>query len=153
MGRLLLASLLAACSLAAQAAGPWPYDEHADAPALVTQALAAARKDHKPVLLVFGANWCPDCRALDKAMHGSSEPLIRGRFHVVKVNVGNFDTNLELSHQYGDPIRKGIPAIVVVDARGGIVYSTKGGDLANAGQMGDQGIYDFLAQKVAPGHR
>ena len=153
MKKLLLASLLVTCSLSALAAGPAPYDERADAPAEVRRAVSAAHKDHKPVLLVFGANWCPDCRALDQALHGSSGSLIQGRFHVVKINVGNFDTNLDLSHRYGDPIQKGIPAVVLVDAHDRIVYSTKGGELANARHMGDQGIYDFLAQKVAaPAH-
>jgi thioredoxin 1 len=42
----------------------------------VQHALAAARAAHRNVLLVFGANWCGDCRALDKAMHGSSQQLI-----------------------------------------------------------------------------
>ena len=149
MNRLLLISVLMGLALSANAAGPWPYDEQADAPAQVQQAITAAHKDHKAVLLVFGANWCPDCRALDQALHGSSESLIQGRFHVVKINVGNFDTNLELSHQYGDPIQKGIPAVVLVDSHDRILYSTKGGELANARQMGDQGIYDFLLQKVA----
>jgi hypothetical protein len=38
---------------------------------------------------------------------------------------------------------------VVVDAANQVLYSPKGGGLANAGKMGDQGIYDFLAAEVA----
>ena len=26
--------------------------------------------------VVFGANWCEDCRALDKALHGASQNLV-----------------------------------------------------------------------------
>jgi thioredoxin 1 len=148
MKRALLLAALAASAAAVQAAD-WPYDEKADAAADVQHALVAARSDHKDVLLVFGANWCGDCRALDKAMHGSSQPLIEGKFDVVKIDVGNFDKNLELAKRYGNPIEKGIPAIVVLAADDHVVYSTKGGELANARQMGEQGIYDFLAQKVA----
>lgn len=127
----------------------WPYDEKADAPTDVQRALAAATADHRDVLLVFGANWCGDCRALDKAMHGSSQQLIAGKFHVVKVDVGNFDKNLDLAKRYGNPIGKGIPAVVVLSADNRVIYSTKGGELADARKMGDQGIYDFLSQKVA----
>jgi thioredoxin 1 len=146
--QLLLVVVLAA-PLGAVSAAEWPYDEKADAPADVHRALAAATADHRDVLLVFGANWCGDCRALDKAMHGSSQRLIAGKFHVVKVDVGNFDKNLDLSKRYGNPIEKGIPAVVVLSADDHIIYSTKGGELANARKMGDQGIYDFLSQKVA----
>src|SRR5690348_14259957 len=147
-GKLLLLVVLAA-PLAAVHAADWPYDEKADAPADVHRALAAATADHKDVLLVFGANWCGDCRALDKAMHGSSQPLIVGKFHVVKIDVGNFDKNLDLARRYGNPIEKGIPAVVILSAHDRVIYSTKGGELANARKMGDQGIYDFLSQKVA----
>jgi thiol-disulfide isomerase/thioredoxin len=129
-------------------ANAWPYDEKADAPADVQRALTAASADHRDVLLVFGANWCADCRALDKAMRGSSQRLIAGEFHVVKIDVGNFDKNLDLARRYGNPIVKGIPAVVVLSADSHVIYSTKGGELADARRMGEQGIYDFLSQKV-----
>ncbi|HEX3836729.1 MAG TPA: thioredoxin family protein [Steroidobacteraceae bacterium] len=148
MNKFLLA--LAAASLATAAlAAPWPYNEQADAAADVQHAIAAAQADHKKVLLVFGANWCPDCRALDRAMHGSSRHLIDSEFDVVKIDVGNFDKNLTLAKRYGNPIAKGIPAVVVVGSGNQVLYSTRGGELANAGQMTEQSIYDFLKAKVA----
>jgi thioredoxin 1 len=150
MQRFLPAILCALTATAVIAAAPAPYDEKADAPADVQHALTAAHSDHRKVLLVFGANWCGDCRALDQALHGSSGPLIEGSFEVVKIDVGNFDKNLALDARYGHPIGNGIPAVVVVDAGDKILYSTKGGELANARKMGDQGIYDFLSAKLAP---
>lgn len=142
--------LLAASAFATLAvAAPWPYDEKADAGGDIQHALAAAQSDHRNVLLIFGANWCSDCRALDKAMHGSSQHLIQNRFDVVKIDVGNFDKNLYLAKRYGNPIAKGIPALVVIDAGNHVLYSTVNGELANAGQMTEQGIYDFLKQKIA----
>jgi protein disulfide-isomerase len=148
MKRFLLLLAAASVSMLANAA-PWPYDEKADATADVQHAIAAAQSDHKQVLLVFGANWCPDCRALDKAMHGSSQHLIDSKFEVVKIDVGNFDKNLDLAQRYGNPIAKGIPAVVVVGPANQVVYSTRDGELANASQMSEQGIFDFLSQKVA----
>jgi thioredoxin 1 len=133
----------------AAAAADWPYDEHANAAQQIRQALAQARTDHKNVLLVFGANWCGDCRELDKAMRGSSQALIQGRFDVVKVDVGNFDKNIDIAQRYGNPIKLGIPAVVVLDRHDRVIYSTKGGELADARKMGEQGIDDFLSQKVA----
>jgi thioredoxin 1 len=127
----------------------WPYDEHADAAQDIRQALKLAQTDHKKVLLVFGANWCGDCRELDKALHGGSQALIQGRFDVVKIDVGNFNKNLDIAQRYGNPIKMGIPAVVVLDRHDRVVYSTRGGELADARKMGQQGIYDFLSQKVA----
>jgi protein disulfide-isomerase len=144
---LLLVAAASVCMLAH--AAPWPYDEKADAALDVQHAIAAAQSDHKQVLLVFGANWCPDCRALDKAMHGSSQRLIDSRFEVVKIDVGNFDRNLKLAQRYGNPIARGIPAVVVLGPKQEVIYSTRNGELANAGQMSEQGIFEFLSQKVA----
>ena len=150
MQRFLLASLCALAATAVLAAAPAPYDEKADAAADVQHALSSAQGEHRKVLLVFGANWCGDCRALDQALHGRSGPLIDGKFEVVKIDVGNFDKNLDIDARYGHPIGNGIPAVVVIDASNKILYSTKGGELANARKMGDQGIFDFLVAKVAP---
>ena len=143
--------LITAASLAmlAHAAAPWPYDEKADAAGDVQHALAAAQADHKQVLLIFGANWCPDCIALDKAMHASSQHLVESQFDVVKVDVGNFDKNLYVANRFGNPIARGIPALVVVASDGRVVYSTRNGELANAGQMTERSIFEFLKQKVA----
>jgi protein disulfide-isomerase len=148
VNKLLLLLTVASIATLAQAA-PWPYDEKADAGADIQHAIAAAQADHKNVLLVFGANWCGDCRALDKALHGSSQHLIDDRFDVVKIDVGNFDKNLYLAKRYGNPIAAGIPAIVVLGAGNAVIYSTSNGELANAGKMSEQNIYDFLKQKLA----
>src|SRR5689334_16963399 len=73
------------CASAAMAA-EHPYNESADAKLDIQQALAAATNG--PVLVVFGANWCGDCRALDAAMkNGASAGLLARDFKVVKVNV------------------------------------------------------------------
>ena len=146
-----LATLFLGLSLAAAvlAAGNLPYNEQADAKAEVAQALSTAQQSNKPVLLVFGANWCPDCRELDKALHGKTQSLIDGKFVVVKIDVGHFDKNLDVAQSYGNPIKKGIPAAVVVGKDNQVIYSTKAGELANARSMGDDGIYDFL-NKVLP---
>lgn len=126
-------------------AAPLPYDESADAKAAVRQALLAAKASHVPVLLIFGANWCEDCRALDRALkRGKSADLVSREFKVVKVDVGNFNRNLDLAAIYGNPIKQGIPAAVVLSSSNEILYSTKVGELANARRMSETGIYEFF---------
>ncbi len=149
---LALAPLAHAADLPADTApqGTQPYDEHADAQAQVKQALAAGKRAHKPTLLVFGANWCGDCRALDASLHTEQNAaLVAQHFEVVKIDVGNFDRNLKLDQAYGHPIAKGIPAAVVISPAGKLVYATRAGELANARKMSDQGIYDFFARVAA----
>ena len=139
---------LALVTLSAGAA-PLPYDESADAKAALEQALAAAKPAQRPVLVIFGANWCEDCRVLDQALkQGRNATLVAREFEVVKVDVGRFNRNLDISKAYGDPIKKGIPAAVILTADNQVLYSTKAGELANARRMSETGLYDFLESMV-----
>jgi len=137
---------LAGCFAASLYAAPQkPYDEAADAKADVKHTLAAAKKENRPVLVIFGANWCEDCRALDKALHeGRNAELVNREFKVVKVDVGRFDKNLDVAKAYGDPIKKGIPGAAVLSPEGKVLYITKLGELADARHMSETGIYDFF---------
>jgi thioredoxin 1 len=126
-----------------------PYDEKANADADVAAALKQAQASNKKVLLVFGANWCPDCRELDKALHGKSAAMIDAKFVVVKIDVGRFDKNMALSNAYGTPTKKGIPAAVMLTPQNRVLYATKGGELADARNMGETGIYDFFNKAIA----
>ena len=123
-----------------------PYDESADPHRDLQNALANARKSGKRVLVVFGANWCPDCRVLDREFHagGKTAELVRERYEVVKVDVGRFDKNLDFAKLYGEPIKKGIPSVVVVTSTNQVVYQTRAGELADARGMGADGIYSFF---------
>ena len=73
------------------------YPSPEEAPAEIAVGLAAAAKDHKRVLLVFGGNWCYDCHVLDATFRSKQiAPLVNENYHVVHVNVGNYDKNLDL---------------------------------------------------------
>jgi thioredoxin 1 len=138
-----LLALVLAIGVAFAAEGP--YDESADAKADIHHAVTQAKADHKPVLVVFGANWCPDCRALDLAMkNGRNAELIGKEFRVVKVDVGRLDKNVDVAAAYDVPLKKGIPAVAIVSPQGRALYATKAGELADARRMSEDGIYRFF---------
>jgi thioredoxin 1 len=143
---LALAVLAAGCgsqNASNHAAGP--YNEQADAKLDIEQALSQASVSNTPVLVVFGGNWCGDCRALDKAMKtGAVAPLIKRDFQIVKVNIGHFDKNQDIAQSYGVPLDRGVPTVAILSPQGEVLYATKGGELSSARKMGDTGIYDFF---------
>ncbi len=151
--RKLLAAAALALGMVAAGAADRPYDESADAKAQIHGALVQANATRKPVLLIFGANWCKDCRALDHALKtGRNAELMARSFEVVKVDVGNFDHNLDVTAAYGNPTKKGIPAAVIVSPDNQVLYATRAGELADARSMSDDGIYEFFTQAVAKAH-
>jgi thioredoxin 1 len=145
------ASGVALLVLAAGAmASPAMYNETADARSDIRAALADAQRASVPVLVVFGANWCGDCKILEMAFEtGPSAPLIAKNFKVVRVDVGRFDRNVDIAKAYGVPLKSGIPAVAVLSPQGSVVYATRGGELADARHMGDNGIYAFFKKVVA----
>ncbi|PTT77805.1 thiol reductase thioredoxin [Pelomonas sp. HMWF004] len=148
--RNLTASLLLALTAIAHAGPPAIYDEAADAKATIRATLGEATQAKVPVLVVFGANWCGDCRMLDATFKGGpSAPLIAKSFKVVKVDVGRFDRNVDIAEAYRVPLKKGIPAVAVLSPEGKLLYATEGGELADARKMGDQGVYDFFTRVAA----
>jgi thioredoxin 1 len=146
----MLTALALMFSLACQAADPM-YNETADAKAEIKQALAQAATTGVPVLVIFGANWCGDCKILDMAIkQGASAALVAKEFKVVKVDVGRFDHNVDIAQSYGVPLKKGIPAVAVLSPKNQVLYVTGEGELADARKMGETGIYEFF-KKVTPG--
>jgi protein disulfide-isomerase len=127
-----------------------PYNETADAKLDIKQALTQAGTDQRSVIVVFGANWCGDCKMLDAAMKtGTSAPLLAKDFQIVKINVGRLDKNLDLAKSYGVPLDKGIPAVVILSPANKVLYVTKEGEVANARKMGEDGVYEFFKRVTA----
>ena len=136
--------MFAGCAalVACEPAPEWPYDAETDAVADVRRAIAQADRTGRLLLLVFGANWCEDCRQLDRVMQRDPlAELVEDAFSVVKVDVGNWDHNLDVVTEWGDPIAGGIPAVVVATSGRQVLYSTKAGELATARHMGDDELY------------
>jgi protein disulfide-isomerase len=141
----LAAALLAAVPMAIAQSTWRGYDEGADAQAAIAQALQSVQGGPRQVLVIFGANWCGDCRVLDETMKtGRLKQLMDARFEVVKVDVGRFDRNVEVAERYGVPLKKGIPTIAIVDPGGRATFVTQAGELADARAMGEAGLIRFF---------
>ncbi len=127
------------------------YAPGLDAHAEIQQALALAAKQHKNVIVVFGANWCYDCHVLDLAFHRPDlAGVLQRNYEVVHVDVGEGDKNQDLMQQYHVPMKKGIPALAVLDSNGKLLYSQQGGEFEKARSLAPQDLLAFL-NKWKPG--
>jgi thioredoxin 1 len=121
------------------------YPEAQEAHKDFEAALAAARVDHKRVLVVFGANWCYDCHVLDTAMRGDElASLVVDSYHVVHINIADGKSNSDLADRFQVPLNKGIPSLAVVDSSGDLVTSQKQGEFESAAKIGIEDVRQFL---------
>lgn len=85
-------------------------------------AKVCAKKRMVNVLLAFGAPWCADCREMVRiSREDAIAALLRERYQVVRINVGNWDRHEGLRKRYGV---KSIAHYVVLDPSGKVVAQT-----------------------------
>ena len=128
-----------------------PYDESAIAGEEIIKALKKAKSNNKHILLQMGGNWCPDCRTLGEYF---SRPDIKKwldeRVILISVDVGEWDRNLDIVEEYGNPISEGIPALVLLNPDNEVTFSTLAGELANARNMSKNDLVQWLESKIDP---
>jgi thioredoxin 1 len=132
ISRFLFSAMLLNGALVA-AAADYGYDPEADPAFTYQQALQQSAQQEKLVLLVFGSQWCPDCRSLNKKM--GQAPLastVDQSFVVAHVDIGNWDMNMAFTEQFGEPVAEGIPSIAIIAPDGKILYVSEAGEFASA---------------------
>jgi thioredoxin 1 len=146
LGVVVLAALLSTGGVtAAVAQGRHIYPAVEAAPADIKAALAEAHRTHRRVLLDFGGDWCGDCQVLDIYAHQSpNDELLAKYFVKVNVNIGRIDANLDLGNKYGVVLKKGVPALAVLDEHGNVIFAQKTGEFENMRNMQSSDLTAFL---------
>jgi len=151
---LALAVLLVLGAGQGRSAGRDLYPDPAQAKADLAAALKSAASAHKRILIEFGGNWCGDCVVLESYFHDpTNRPILEANFVLVQVNIGHMDANLDLAEKYEIPLRRGVPALAVLDEHGKLLYSQKSGEFEAMRRMESSEVTKFLVQwkPVKPG--
>ncbi|MDR3509881.1 MAG: thioredoxin family protein [Caulobacteraceae bacterium] len=130
---------------------PYPYDEKADATAVMDAARARAKAHGKLLMIDLGGNWCPDCRILAATIElPELKAFVDAHYELVTVDVGRFDKNLQIPARYGITKRlEGVPSVLVVDPKTDTLLNTgHTAALSDARHMSPQALADWLAQWV-----
>jgi thioredoxin-related protein len=129
-----------------------PYPPPANAAADLQRARERASRSAKLLMVVFGGNWCADCRALHDRLHESPvHEYVEAHFEVVNVNIGEMDANLGIVKDLGVSLNKGVPAAAFFAPDGKPVGFTNRGELEPARQYSAQQVLTFL-RRVAERH-
>ncbi len=124
------------------------YSETADPGRDIAAALKEAKREQKHVLIDFGGDWCGDCQVLhfyfDQA---PNKDLLEKNYVVVNVFVNSqIDNHLEVGTKYGIPLKKGVPAIAVLDANGKVLYSPQNRESEAMSRSDAHSVTAFLNQ-------
>lgn len=153
-----LALVLASCAASAAPHHPEgrPYAAKVDAAAAVDTALARASTSGKRVLLVMGANWCHDSRALAGWLETPRfAALVAERFELVFVDVGSPQSgtgrNLAIAQRFGLESVSGTPSLLVLSSGGELLNPDTASRWRNAASRSEEAIYAELAALAGAG--
>jgi thioredoxin-related protein len=126
---------------------PSIYNESADGSKQVEKALAAAKKEHKNVLIQFGANWCGWCHRLHKLFETDQAiaEMLKNNYVVVMIDV-NEGHNEAVDKKYGHPTEHGLPVIVVLDSEGKQLTTQDTGKLEEGDHHDPKKVMAFLKE-------
>jgi hypothetical protein len=78
-------------------------------------------------------------------MHQSpNAEILAKHFIVVHVDIGQMDHNVDVAEKYRVPIKKGVPALAVLDAHGKLLYSQANKEFENMRNMRSEDVTAFL---------
>jgi len=153
---LLIAFLTLACTsashipsaLAAEHPEARPFDSD---PALVAQksvdeTLASAAASGKHAIIVMGANWCHDSRALAGWFETQRfQTLLNDNYEVRFIDVGQKDRNIDVAQRFGLDKIVGTPTIVVTKPNGEVLNLDTAPSWRNAANRSEDEIFEYFA--------
>ncbi len=157
---LLIAFLTVACAsgthvpsaLAAEhpEARPFAPDPALVAQEAVDEALARAAASGKHAIIVMGANWCHDSRALAGWFETPRfQTLLNENYEVRFIDVGKKDRNIDIAQRFGIDKIVGTPTIVVTDTTGEVLNLDTAPTWRNAASRSEDDIFEYF-QDLAP---
>ena len=131
------------------------YPQDANGPAAFNAALTDANAQNKLAVIVFGADWCHDSRALARVLLSDQFKTEFGaRFAVTFINVGQPQTgagaNLDLVKRLGVKNLKSTPALFVVSPAGKLLNGKKDAvSWRNAESRGEAAVLAWFRKLAA----
>ena len=159
---LLLPLLLLACSTPAMTASEKvthalddhgevrPFSERQDDSKRVDAAIIEAAQSDKKALIVMGANWCHDSRALATQFEKPEfKELIQSSFILEYINVGRKDKNQDLARRFGLDGTPGTPTVLIIDGTGALLNPEEAPTWRNAASRSESEIYNYFESYAA----
>lgn len=122
------------------------YSSHTNPKEEIEDAIKAADNGGKNILLIFGADWCSWCNKLANFIKENKKVsgLLTEKYIVVKVDIGKWDTNLDLMKKYKARQKAGVPSLVVLDSKGKFLVFQETGSLEEGKGHSEEKVLIFL---------
>ena len=124
---------------------PKPYDGKEYTVNDLNYFISSTIYNDKQPIIIFGANWCPDCRIFSATMNiPKIKSYIDKNFEILYVDVKRYEINMSLMEEYGIEAAEGIPRLLVFDANKKLINSSNTTEWRTARDRTSQEIFNFF---------
>ena len=107
--------------------------------------VAKAIKNDKQAVIVFGANWCPDCQILAGLIRIALEnEQMKESFEFLLVDVKDYEINMGSLQEIDPAANSGIPRIFIFDNSGNLLNKQQNDFFRTLRTMHENALVDYL---------
>tara|TARA_B110000003_G_C16563830_1_gene501529 strand:- start:747 stop:1178 length:432 start_codon:yes stop_codon:yes gene_type:complete len=129
---------------------PLPYDEKIIDSSELDKFINQSINNDKQPVVIFGGNWCPDCRILAGTLAMPTiKKFLQRYYRIIHIDIGRYDRNMELMNHLNIEPKKGVPRVVILDFKKNIVNSSTSSEWTTARDRKEQEIYDYFQKFVS----
>ena len=126
---------------------PLPYDGNEISIEEVNKFLSQSIAENKKPIIIFGANWCPDCRIFSGTIDiPKINEFIETYFNILYIDVKRYEINMNLIEYFDIPAEEGIPRVLVFDFNKNVINKSSTTEWRTARDRSSQDIFNFFQE-------
>ena len=101
----------------------------------------------KQPVVIFGANWCPDCRILSAVLDLETvNEYMDVNFEILYIDLGRYDINMSLMEFFDIMPQQGIPRVVILNKDKEVLNIKDTGEWTTARSRTKQEIFNYFQE-------
>jgi protein disulfide-isomerase len=103
--------------------------------------------NNKQPIVIFGANWCPDCRILSAVLDLQTvNKYMDDNFEILYIDLGRYDINMSLMEFFDIMPQQGIPRVVILNKDKEVLNIKDTGEWTTARSRTKQEIFNYFQE-------
>ena len=128
---------------------PLPYNGEIYSESDIERFLDSSINKSKQPIIIFGGNWCPDCRILEGTLQlPTIKKYMIEHYEILHVDVGRYDKNMNLISYFKIPKEEGVPRVLVFDTNKNILNKESTKEWTTARDRKQQEIFNYFQALV-----
>ena len=124
---------------------PLPYNGKEFSENQIEKFIITTINTNKQPIIIFGGNWCPDCRILEGTFElPTIKSFLEKHYKILHIDVGRYDINMHLLGYFNIPLEEGVPRVLVFSKDRELLNSGSTKEWTTARDRKQQDIFNYF---------